>query len=221
MTPADFQSWLNTKGANLVVDGQFGAVSRAAMEKVFSNVCADATDEADMAKFAQRLGCTVKQLKAVATVESGGSGYDKQGRPKILFERHLFHRFTNGKYSVAAFSNSTGGGYKDCSWTKLGQACALSPFKAFEAVSWGKFQVLGMWWDELGYASPVEMAYSTVASEDAHYEMLLRYIEMNKMQGAVKALSTVAHDNRAFAKSYNGPAYTKFNYHVKLAKAMA
>ena len=221
MTPTDFQSWLNTKGANLVVDGQLGPASRAAIEKVFSNTCADGTDDTDMAKFAQRLGCTVKQLKAVSIVESGGSGYDNKGRPKILFERHLFHRFTNGKYSVTGCSNPTGGGYKEDSWSKLDQACAFSPFKAFEAVSWGKFQVLGMWWDELGYASPIEMAYSCVASEDAHYEMLIRYIEDNHMQDEVRALSADASTNRAFAKGYNGPAYTKFNYHVKLAKAMS
>jgi hypothetical protein len=163
-------------------------------------------------------------LKAVSLVESGGAGFDTKGRPKILFERHLFWRFTNGKHgndtSLASISASKGGGYSHSSWDKLGRAAGKSVFKAFEAVSWGKFQVLGMWWDELGYPSPVEMAYSTVTSEDAHYEMLVRYIEMNKMQGAVRALSTNPADCRAFAKGYNGPAYTKFKYDEKLARAM-
>ncbi len=221
MTPTDLQMWIAAHGQQLLADGKFGPASRKALEAVFTNTCADAVTDADIATFAERLGCTPKQLRAVSQVESGGAGFDKQGRPKILFERHLFHRFTNGKYSVSPCSNPSGGGYKDCSWTKLGQAAGFSPFKAFESVSWGKFQVLGMWWDELGYPSPVEMAYSTVTGEAAHYEMLIRYIEMNKMQSAVRALSTNAATNRAFAKGYNGPAYTKFQYDVKLARAMA
>lgn len=221
MTPTDLQKWIAAHGQPVVADGSFGPKSRAALEAVFTNTCADAVTDADIATFAHRLGCTTKQLRAVSKVESGGAGFDNKGRPKILFERHLFDRFTNGKYSVSGCSNPKGGGYSECSWTKLGQAAALSPHKAFESVSWGKFQVLGMWWDELGYPSPVEMAYTTVTSEAAHYEMLVRYIEMNKMHGAVKALSTNPETNRAFATGYNGPAYTKFNYHVKLAKAMA
>lgn len=220
MTPTDLQKWIAAHGQPIVADGAFGPKSREALKAVFTNPCADATTDADMQVFADRLGCSVKQLKAVSLVESGGSGFDKQGRPKILFERHLFHRFTNGKHSPASYSMAQGGGYKEDSWEKLGLAAGKSPYKAFESVSWGKFQVLGMWWDELGYPSPVEMAYSAVTSEDAHYEMLIRYIEMNKMQPAVRALSTNPETNRAFAKGYNGPAYTKFDYHNKLARAM-
>jgi hypothetical protein len=220
MSPKELQQWISAHGQPLVADGVFGTASRAALKAVFTNRHADATSDADIAAFAARLGCTTKQLRAVSKVESGGSGFDVHGRPKILFERHLFHRFTNGKYSVSNCSNPKGGGYKDCSWQKLGEAAAKSPFKAFESVSWGKFQVLGMWWDELGYSSPLEMAYSTVASEDAHYEMLVRYIELNKMQPAVRALSANPETNRAFARGYNGPAYTKFRYDDKLAEAM-
>lgn len=220
MTPQELQLWIAAHGQPLVADGAFGPQSRKALECVFTNTCADATTEADMATFAARLGCSVKQLKAVSLVESGGAGFDDKGRPKILFERHLFHRFTNGKFSPASYSQAAGGGYKESSWDKLGLAAGKSVFAAFEAVSWGKFQVLGMWWDELGYSSPVEMAYSAVVSEDAHYEMLIRYIEHNKMQAAVRAISTNAADCRAFAKGYNGPAYQKFKYDEKLARAM-
>lgn len=220
MTPTDLQLWIAAHGQPIEADGAFGPKSRAALEAVFTNTCADATTDDDIAAFAARLGCSVKQLKAVALVESGGSGFDNKGRPKILFERHLFHRFTNGKYTLSSFSNPKGGGYAESSWDKLGRAAGKSVFKAFEAVSWGKFQVLGMWWDELGYSSPVEMAYSTVTSEDAHYEMLVRYIELNNMQDEVRALSTRPADNVAFARQYNGPAYTKFKYDEKLARAM-
>lgn len=225
MTPTDLQLWLAAHGQPVAADGQFGPKSIAALQAAFTNTCADSTDDADIARLAARLGCTPKQVRAVSQVESGGAGFDDRGRPKILFERHLFYRFTNGKYgnevSDASISASKGGGYRHSSWDKLGRAAGKSVYKAFESVSWGKFQVLGMWWDELGYSSPLEMAYSTVISEDAHYEMLVRYIEDNNMQGAVRALSTNPATNVAFARGYNGPAYTKFAYDKKLARAMA
>jgi hypothetical protein len=33
----------------------------------------------------------------VRAVESAGRGFDADGRPKRLFERHKFHRFTGGR----------------------------------------------------------------------------------------------------------------------------
>lgn len=202
-------------------DGIFGPISREALRSRFTNINAPAVNSADMTAFASRLGCTVKQLRAVAAVESGGSAYDKNGRPKILFERHLFHRQTGGQWSVSSFSNPTGGGYNDDSWDKLGLACGKDPDAAFASCSWGKFQVLGLHWSKLKYASPYDLAFSTVANEAAHFELLARYIEAFGLTDELRALSRDPDDCRAFAKGYNGPAYERFAYHTKLAAAMA
>ncbi|TDW65336.1 uncharacterized protein DUF3380 [Novosphingobium sp. PhB55] len=205
----------------VTADGIFGPISREALRSRFTNAHAPAVTAGEIAAFAARLGCTVKQLEAVAQVESSGGGYDRNGRPKILFERHLFHRQTGGKWSVASFSNLSAGGYSEDSWDKLGLACGKDPDAAFSSCSWGKFQVLGKWWKEFGFLGPYELAFSTVESEAAHYELLARYIEVFGLSGALRTLSTDPETCRAFAKGYNGPAYAAGGYHTKLAAAMA
>lgn len=221
MTVAELQQWLNTHGQSVSVDGDCGPVTRAALIAAFTNRSAPEINPDDILNLAMRLGCTVKQLVAVSKVESGGSAFDDKGRPKILFERHLFHRFTAGKYGIRVWSNPKGGGYNEDSWEKLTQAACRDVDAAFAAVSWGKFQVLGSHWRVLGYPSALELAYSTVTSEAGHYELLARYIEKNNLKPALCALSPKASDNVAFASRYNGPAYKKFRYDEKLAVAMA
>ena len=221
MTPTELQQWLNTHGQSVAIDGACGPVTRAAIVSAFASKSAPAVNDADIVAIASRLGCTTKQLRAMAKVESGGSSYDDQGRPKILFERHLFHRLTNGAHSVTSWSNAKGGGYNEPSWDKLTRAACVDAQAAFAATSWGKFQVLGLHWRALGYRSALEMAYSTVTGEAAHYEMLARYIEHNGLAGALRKLSTNPADNVALARGYNGPSFKKFAYDTKLAAAMA
>lgn len=203
------------------VDGMWGPASRAGLLAKFTNLNAAAVTENDIVAFARRLGCTPKQIRAVATVESGGAAFDSQGRPKILYERHLFHRLTAGKYSVSPFSNPAYGGYGEDSWIKLTYACGKNPSAAFSSCSWGRFQVLGSHWRKLGYASPFELAHSTVLSEAAHYELLVRYCEKFNLIQAIRALSNNPETCRQFAELYNGPAYERNSYHRKLARAMA
>lgn len=220
MTVAELQQWLNTHGQSVVVDGACGPVTRAALIAAFTNKSAPEVNDADITILASRLGCTVKQIKAVARVESGGSAFDDEGRPKILFERHYFWKLTNGKHGVTPFSNPVGGGYNEPRWDKLTRAACLDPQAAFASASWGKFQVMGAHWKALGYVSALEMAYSTVTGEAGHYEMLARFIEKNGLKPALQALSNRAADNVAFASKYNGPSFKKYAYDTKLAAAM-
>jgi hypothetical protein len=220
MTSKQLQQWLFNHGRSIAVDGQAGPVTRAAIILTFTNLKATAVTDSDIAGYALRLGCTTKQIRAVASVESGGAGFDTKGRPKILFERHLFHRLTEGAYSIATFSNSNGGGYAEDSWEKLTQAACKDADAAFSSASWGKFQVLGSHWYALGYASPIDMAFTAVSGEAAHYEMLVRYVEKNGLRDATQSLSVAPSDCRAFARGYNGLQYEKFDYHIKLARAM-
>jgi hypothetical protein len=220
MTGAQLQEWLNAHGASLVVDGQPGELTRAAIKAVFTNTCAPAVTSADIAALANRLGCTPKQLAAVAKVESAGGGYDDKGRPKILFERHKFYKFTNGRFGVTSFSNPKRGGYNESSWDKLAYGACKDPSAAFSSVSWGKFQVMGFHWSLLGYPSAIDMAYSTVTGEAAHYDMLGRFIEKNGLRAKLIRLSTNPVDCRPFAEAYNGTAYRENRYDEKLAEAM-
>jgi len=215
MNIAELQTAIGT-----TADGKWGPASRAALRDKFTNKAAPAATPGQQQAFADRLGVTLRQLQAVAKVESSGAGFDAVGRPKILFERHIFHGMTNGRYSPSSFSNPEGGGYGDDSWNKLLLAAGKVPDAAFSSCSWGKFQVLGKWWHDLGYTSAFALAVSTVASEAAHYDLLCRYIERNGLRVQMTALSDDPDDCRAFAKAYNGPNYVRFDYHGKLARAM-
>jgi N-acetylmuramidase len=220
MNVSELQTWLNAHGASIVVDGQAGPATRAAIIAAFTNKEAPAVTAVDIEGFAAELGCSVKQINAVATVESAGGGFDKQGRPKILFERHKFWRATDGKFGHTIYSAPTAGGYGVDSWEKLTRAAGKDPDAAFASASWGKFQVMGFHWRALGYASPLEMAYQMSRSEKDHYEALVGFIEANGLERAVRALSTNAADCVAFARGYNGSGYARNRYDQKLAAAM-
>jgi hypothetical protein len=140
-------------------DGLWGNLSRKALLHTFtsSNTAALSADQASL--IAKRLG----QRQAIVRrrkVEAAGSGFDKDRRPKILFERHKFHKYTGGKYSISSFSNLQSGGYNENSWEKLLDALVTGQVDAaFMACSWGKFQVLGEYWDDFHFASPLKWRY--------------------------------------------------------------
>lgn len=226
MTLADFQNWLNAHGASLVVDGKPGPRTRAAILNVFLNQNARAVTPTDIAMIAVRLGGTARQVAAVATVESAGGGWDDAGRLKCLYERHYFWKRMQIK--IPLLSDPTPGGYTidadhdgvNDSWEKVADAAMRDPLAAFESASWGRFQCMGAWATKLGYANAIEFVWALTRTEAAHYEALARYIEVNGLKPAFQALSTNPETCRALARGYNGPAYAKGNYHVKLAAAM-
>jgi len=220
MNPSDYQNWLIYRGADIVADGQPGQLTRDATELVFTNTNAPAVTDEDIQVLAYGLDCSFEQMSAVSIVESGGSGYDSQGRPKILYERHKFHGFTSGKWSVCSYSNPQSGGYSESSWDKLCAGLCKDVDSAFKSCSWGKFQVMGYWFPNLGYNSVLEMAYATVLTEAAHYDLFAGYIKMANLQSALHQVSTDPEDCRAFAKGYNGPAYEDYDYHIKIANEM-
>lgn len=55
--------------------------------------------ENDYEQAAEALGCEVAVIKAVAEVESNGSGFNANGTPKTLFEGHWFHKLTKGRHT--------------------------------------------------------------------------------------------------------------------------
>ena len=224
---AALQTWLNAMGMTppLVVDGKGGQATKDAVLAMFANKAAPAVTEDDIRAFAARLGVTVVQLKAVAAVESGGSGFLDSGHPKILWERHYFWKRLRLK--IPFISDPAPGGYtvdadKDGindSWEKLAEACCHAPGWAFESASWGKFQIMGAWWEKLGYGSAIEFAWSMRESEAGHYEALVRYVERFGLVRAMRAISGNPLNCAAFARGYNGPGYAKFQYDSKIASA--
>lgn len=223
------QIWLNQKGASLVVDGIGGPATRKAIIETFRNTNAPAATRADIVQIAERLGGSVRQVNAVAEVESAGGGWDDKGLLKCLYERHIAYRAIKKVQQIAIGFLSLGkaGGYTvdadrngvNDSWEKIAAAMCIHGFKALEWASWGKFQVMGYHWASLGYTSVQDMVWKLSRDEAAHYDSLARYIENNRLVSAFRAIDGKPENCRAFAKGYNGPAYAKGGYHIKIALA--
>lgn len=224
MNLKQFQLWLNSRGANIVADGKAGPATRAAILGAFANRRANAVTPADIVLFAERLGGTVKQVNAVAKVESAGGGFLDSGHPKALYERHYFWKRL--RIRIPYLSDPAPGGYTidadrdgiNDSWEKIADAAMRHPIAAFESASFGKFQIMGAWAEKLGYSNAIEFAYALSRDEAAHYDALCRYIERFGLVGAFRALSTNPADCLAFARGYNGPAQK--GYDRRLAEAM-
>lgn len=226
MSVLTFQQWLNGHGANIVADGLWGPATEAATLKVFTNTGAAAVTPDEIAQIAAALGVSVKQVNAVAKVESRGGGFDQLGRPVPLFERHKFDQHTGGRYraKIPDLSNPQWGGYgaSSAQWGRILRACRYDPSAAFQSASWGKFQVLGEYYDDdqFGFATVWDFVLTMTQSELGHYQALASFIRMKSLQDEMRALSTNPEHNRPFALRYNGSKYADNNYHVKLAQEM-
>lgn len=218
----NLQIWLNAHGARLVEDGLPGPATRSAIIETFRNRTAPAATGDEKAAIAARLGVTMRQLETVARVESAGGGWDNVGLLKCLWERHYLWRRV--QVAVPGLSAPNGGGYTvdangngiNDSWEKLADASLRFGFGiAAECASFGKFQVMGAHWKALGYPSVVEMIWGLSRSEAAHYELLARFIEVNGLLPAMRAIDGNPFNCLAFARGYNGKGQK--GYDVKLA----
>jgi len=172
----------------------------------------------DFQNAANKLGVTVPHIKAVTEVESLGSGFLSDGRPKILFERHVFRkRLIEKGISVQNtpndIVNAASGGYLGGAkeHDRLERAAKIDRDAALESASWGMFQIMGYHWKTLGYASLQAFINAMYRDEAGQLDAFVRFIQADPR--LLRALKS--QDWRTFALIYNGPA-TK-GYDVKMA----
>lgn len=224
---AALQEYLNARGhkPQLVVDGIPGPATRQAIFDTFRNRAATAVTDQDIRRFADRLQVTSRQIRAVASVESGGSGWDSAGMLKCLFERHYaFKRF---QIIVPLLSNPSPGGYTidadgdgtNDSWEKVADAALKfrEPAKAFECASWGEFQIMGAWWEKLGYSSVIDFVWRMSRSEVEQYEAFLRYIERFGLIDALRKVDGNPMNCLALARGYNGAGQQGYDGRIAAA----
>jgi hypothetical protein len=177
----------------------------------------------DFAAAARALGCEAAAIAAVAEVEAAGRGFFADGRPKILFEAHLFSRLTGGahdathpalsapRWSPALYRRGP------AEYDRLAQAIALDRAAALQSASWGKFQVLGLHYARCGHASVEAFVDAQCASERRQLDAFARFVAAD-----AKLLAALRERRWAdFAYRYNGAAYAQNRYDVKLAAAYA
>ncbi|GGK54305.1 N-acetylmuramidase domain-containing protein [Salinarimonas ramus] len=168
-----------------------------------------------------RLGVAPAILWAVMAVEARSCGFQPDRRPVILFERHVFHRRTSGRFSGshADVSNPKPGGYGASGahqHARLSAAIALDRRAALESASWGLGQVMGFNAGRAGFADVEAMLAAMRAGEDAQLAAMCTFIAEAGLAGAL-----AARDWRAFARGYNGPAFARNFYDARLAAAHA
>ena len=166
------------------------------------------------------LPVAVAELWAVVTVETRGFGFLASRRPLILFERHIFHDRTGGKYDKTApnLSNATPGGYAGgtAEYPRLEAAIVLDRHAALESASWGLGQIMGFNHASAGFATVEEMVTAMTNDEKAQLQGVAGFIKSNALDAAIRR-----HDWAAFAKVYNGAAFKKNEYDTRLAAAHA
>ena len=177
---------------------------------------AEPLSQAGLCEALKILGVTPAAIWSVIAVETSGCGFLPDRRPKILFERHIFHRQTGGHFDVDApdLSNPIAGGYGRSGapqYDRLNRAIALDERAALLSTSWGLAQVMGFNAAAAGFADPPSMVTAMVQSEDSHLRAMANFIRHSGIDGAMR---NGRWDD--FAAAYNGPNYQQNQYDEKL-----
>jgi len=170
-----------------------------------------------IAAAARDLECDEAAIHAVIEIESKG-GFDTAKRPRILFERHYFHRLTGGQFDADApdISHRRWGGYgrSGAQYRRLERAIDLDREAALRSASWGAFQIMGDNYSACGFAGIEEFIAAMVTNEDAHLAAFVAFLKSERLDRPLRD-----HDWARFARGYNGPAFRKHRYDERLAAA--
>lgn len=178
----------------------------------------------DFASAAELLDCEVAAIRAVSDVESGrAGGFNPDGSPVTLFEGHIFHKQTGGRFDEShpdlSYPKWTkahyGKGWK-ADQDRLGRAIALDHEAALKSASWGRFQIMGFNHRACGFDTVQSFVEAMRTGER---EQLMAFCAFLKTEGIDKALRE--RDWTTFARRYNGPAFAENAYHTKIAAAYA
>jgi hypothetical protein len=164
------------------------------------------------------LGCAPEALWSVLSVETSGCGYLRDRRPKILFERHYFHKLTAGHFDAIDpdVSAPSGGGYGasgDHQYVRLHSAMQLDREAALKSASWGLGQIMGANHQAAGFPTVGAMVEAFVLSEDEQLRGMATFVAGSGMKAAL-----AGKDWQGFARRYNGPNYAAFHYDEHLSQ---
>lgn len=185
----------------------------------FVNLNAPAAQPWHVRNCARALVCETAALRAVMQVECRGHGFDRYGRPVMLFEPHVFYRCLSGEKRRAAVAAGLAyprwrKNYGEDPYVRIGRAMRIDEEAALRGASWGLPQILGENHREAGFGSAREMVEAFVDSEVIHLNAMVAFLKANHLDAALARKDWVA-----FARGYNGPRYAENAYDVELAKA--
>lgn len=179
-------------------------------------------EDVDLPRVARLIGVGEDEIHAVMDVETAGGGFDAHGRPKMLFEPHVFYRNLSGAKRAAAIQAGLAYArwgerpYPKDSYPRLLKAMEIDETAALKSASWGLGQILGENYEAAGYDTVQDMVRDFTLDEDNHLEAMIRFIKERHLDDELRA-----HNWAGFARGYNGAQYAKHNYHGRLAAAYA
>ena len=176
----------------------------------------------------QQYGIEPAVILAIQQIESGGNGYLPDGRPKILFEGHVFwsqlqkagknpQNFLSGNEDILYPSwdrTKYQGGAKE--YDRLERAKKIDEICALKSASWGEFQIMGFNHATVGYG---DVKSFVDAMHIPNGSSLKAVMEFCKSKNILKHVQGANKDWAKFAYSYNGSGYAQNQYDVKLAAA--
>ncbi|GAB1452090.1 N-acetylmuramidase family protein [Draconibacterium sp.] len=225
---------------NLVVDGVVGLKTWMTLiekDKQSVNANSKLLSEKDLIDFADRYNLELAAVKAVNQIESSGKGFLAFGKPRILFEGHVFwNELKKRNLQPNSFLNSLTQDVLYEKWTKKyyrggeGEyermeraagisASPLAKEAAYCSASWGAFQIMGYNFKNLGYNSIDNWVSAMNEHEREHLAAFGKFIAMKSISGK-KLVDWLKEKNWAkFAEGYNGSGYKKNKYDEKLKAA--
>lgn len=188
--------------------------------------------EDDLKEFASQYNLELAVVKAVNEVESNGKGFLLDGRPRILFEGHVFWRELKARGidpQTLVSDRSKNVLYK--SWVttfyeggkqeydRLEKAAGLSDDDAvhdaaYASASYGAFQIMGFHYTLLGYPTVDNFVSDLYTHESKHLKAFGLFCKANNLIRHLQSKNWAS-----FAKGYNGSGYKKNKYDTKLASA--
>lgn len=225
---------------NLVVDGVVGLKSWSKIIEAEKHLIAfndKLLSEQDIIDFANHYNIEIPLVKTVNQIESSGKGFLVYGRPRILFEGHVFWKqltekginpndFLTNRTKDVLYKKWTKAYYKGGSgeYTRLEKAAGMSDLPevhdaAYNSASWGSFQIMGYHYKSLGYASVDHFVSEMYEHEREHLKAFGKFISINTFKGKKLIDWLKQKDWAKFAEGYNGSGYKKNRYDQKLERA--
>lgn len=178
-------------------------------------------EDVDFTSAASMLSVSVSYVRALYQVESSGSPFI-DGRPAILFEPHRFSRATGHRFDEShphvSYPNWNPNLYprtQAVRYEQLIEAVCLDPDAGFGSASYGGFQILGENYARCQARDAMAFAWQesqTAADQLNHFCLFVK---------SDPTLHDALHrgDWVMVAKRYNGTAYARNRYDVRLARA--
>src|SRR5438270_8450317 len=157
---------------------------------------------AGVASAADGVSIEAPEVWSVLTVETSACGFLNDRRPQILYERHIFHRLTQGQFDDGDISDPSAGGYGARGahqYERLAQAIADDRTAALQSASWGIGQIMGQNFAAVGFRSVEEMVAAMSQSEDQQLAAMGNFLVSTKLRSML-----LAHDWVTFARVSTG-----------------